>query len=66
MEVKKCKKCNAKKPLSEFYKCKNCVDGLNTRCIDCVKSANTRPRFYGVKNDPLIELLKFLPRRSHG
>jgi len=36
--VKTCKKCEAEKPLSEYYKHKEMLDGLLNFCKPCVKS----------------------------
>mgnify|MGYP001097794352 FL=1 len=35
MDVKKCSKCKAEKPLTEFHNDRNRRDGLNPRCIPC-------------------------------
>lgn len=37
METKICKRCGRELPLSEFYKDKNCKDGLNYWCKECSK-----------------------------
>jgi len=36
--MKKCKICNIEKPLSDFYKHKNCADGYLHQCIECKKN----------------------------
>ena len=36
--MKTCKKCNQTKPLSDFGRDKNRVDGLNIYCRECIRS----------------------------
>jgi hypothetical protein len=39
--MKKCSRCNNIKDNSEFYKNRRGKDGLQSRCIDCVKEVNS-------------------------
>lgn len=38
MDIKKCNKCGDEKSLTDFHKKPKSLDGLNTICIECVKS----------------------------
>lgn len=74
MGTKMCKTCGRRLALSEFYALPHTSDGLNYRCIDCVKAYN---REYGLKKVrdrsdariwaafqgmPLERLRKFAPK----
>lgn len=42
--MKKCRICGQEKPINEFYKHPNCVDGYNTKCKVCVHVYETTMR----------------------
>lgn len=44
METKVCTKCGEKKELGDFYKNKNCKDGLAYQCKKCQKSSQIQRR----------------------
>ena len=41
-ECKVCARCGHLKPLSEYYRNKNCKDSLHLYCKDCVRTMNAR------------------------
>lgn len=46
--MKKCSRCGAEKPITEFYNSQNLSDGKTTWCKDCVKEYN-RNRYNRIK-----------------
>lgn len=47
--MKKCSKCKLFKDLSLYCKNKNCKDGLQTQCNDCLKEHRTSPKGWALK-----------------
>lgn len=43
-ECKICARCGHMKPLSEYYRNKNCKDGIHLYCNECVKTMNARSK----------------------
>ena len=47
--MKKCRRCQAEKPLTEFYAHKGMADGHLNHCKECVKASNKRYRSENVE-----------------
>lgn len=64
IEAKRCKGCNQVKPKSAFYHHPTSADGLQYKCIECVKSqqtSNPRPDISSKQIQLLISMLDLLP-----